>query len=121
MEDSKRVLLVDDEPEICVLYKDLLETYGYSIETRSSGNSALEYLNDNQVDLVISDICMEDGDGLFLTGELKKKEIPVILMSGFFDCTRKEALKHGASELFLKPINIAELVNSMQLFFKKKG
>ncbi len=66
-----RVLVVDDEPGIAELLRDLLEAAGCSVLTAASGQQALGLLASHSVDLVVSDLRMPDIDGAGLWRELR--------------------------------------------------
>jgi CheY-like chemotaxis protein len=80
-----RILLVDDEEHIRLLFKEELEEEGYSIRLASNGYEALEILKTGQFDLVVLDIKMPGIDGIQTLNEIKKlnKEQRVILCSAY--------------------------------------
>ena len=80
-----RILLVDDEEHIRLLFKEELEEEGYSIELASNGFEALEKLKGQQFALVVLDIKMPGMDGIQTLNEIKKinKEQHVILCSAY--------------------------------------
>jgi len=83
--DDKHVILcVDDEAIPLVLRKSVLEKFGYSVLTASSGAEALRLLESNRVDLVLTDMLMPGMNGTQLAREVKAKrpELPVVLYSG---------------------------------------
>ena len=103
------LLIVDDEEGIRKALRRNFELEGYNVITADSGNKALEIIRSNKIDFVISDIRMPDGDGEMLLIEIKKMnpEIPVVvLITGFSEMTRKDALSKGAFDLLFKPIDI---------------
>jgi CheY-like chemotaxis protein len=82
----RNILIVDDEEDIRALYESELEGEGYSAHSVSSGEEALQYMEQNpQVDLVILDIKMAQLDGLQVLEQLrsKKTNVPVILNSAY--------------------------------------
>jgi DNA-binding response OmpR family regulator len=60
---KKRILIVDDEPEVCGLIKDVLETAGYKVEVSYDGKQCLEKIKSNNYSLVVMDIMMPDLSG----------------------------------------------------------
>jgi CheY-like chemotaxis protein len=83
--EPTRILLVDDEEHIRLLFKEELEEEGYSIDLASNGFEALEKLKDHHFDLVVLDIKMPGMDGIQTLNEIKKinKEQRVILCSAY--------------------------------------
>lgn len=122
MNSAKKILVVDDEEGLREVLKDDLEFSGYTVYTASSGNEALEIIKTTPVDLVLSDICMADGDGVFLLKEIKKiyPGIPIVaLITGFSNHTESEVLAFGAEALFNKPYDFDLLLSSIQKMLLK--
>jgi two-component system NtrC family sensor kinase len=69
-----RVLVVDDEPEIAQLMRDMLESAGYEVATAESGAVALELLDMARIDAVVSDLRMPDMDGAALWREVRERQ-----------------------------------------------
>jgi CheY-like chemotaxis protein len=81
----KRILIVDDEPHICELYRSDFEDEGYDVSVANSGEEALEEAEKNPPDLIILDIQMPGMDGIETLEKLigKDKGIPVILNTAY--------------------------------------
>jgi CheY-like chemotaxis protein len=82
---TKRLLVVDDEENIRILFREELEDEGYDVELASNGIEALEKFRGSAFDVVILDIKMPGMDGLQALEEIKKfkKDQPVILCSAY--------------------------------------
>jgi len=80
-----RILLVDDEEHIRLLFKEELEEEGYLIDLASNGFEAIEKVRGERFDLVVLDIKMPGMDGIQALSEIKKldKDQPVILCSAY--------------------------------------
>jgi two-component system phosphate regulon response regulator PhoB len=82
---AKRVLVVDDEQDVRVFMKTLLETNGYKPVVAEDGKQGLEMARAKKPALIILDIMMPKESGIFMYRELKKdpdlKEVPVIMVS----------------------------------------
>ncbi len=82
---AKRVLVVDDEQDVRVFMKTLLETNGYKPHTAEDGKQGLEMARAKKPALIILDIMMPKESGIYMYRELKKdpdlKEVPVIMVS----------------------------------------
>lgn len=83
--EPTRILLVDDEEHIRLLFKEELEEEGYTIDLASNGFEALDKLKNSQFDLVVLDIKMPGMDGIQTLNEIKKinKDQRVILCSAY--------------------------------------
>jgi putative AdoMet-dependent methyltransferase len=109
---TRRILLVDDEPDILDVCQRILETDGYQVETAPSGDAALEQVRQRSYDLLITDIKMPGMDGLELVRTVKQiaPHIPCVIMTGFSTMdTTLEALKLGVDEYVIKPFAPEEL------------
>ena len=113
-----RVLFVDDEPIITQGLRVLIdwEAEGYEIAgSLANGKEVLKFLEEEQVDLVLTDIRMPECSGLELLETVKKEQLSdamFIIMSGFdeFDYA-KQALKLGCMDYILKPVDREELLS----------
>ena len=80
---TKTILIVDDDAKIIKSTKRVLDRCFYKVLVANSGKEALKVLENNSVDLILSDYSMDDGDGLFLLENVNKDyQIPVIIMTG---------------------------------------
>jgi DNA-binding NtrC family response regulator len=81
---KKKILLIDDEAAIRDLLTQMLTREGHQISTASSGLEARQMVQEIAPDLIISDLQMEDTDGLALIGEFReaRPNLPVILLTG---------------------------------------
>ena len=115
---SARILVVDDEPDIRFLLKDILEDEGYLVDVAEHAKAANEKLNANMPDLVLLDIWMPEVDGVTLLKEWKATRTdtcPVVMMSGHGTVeTAVEATKFGAYDFVEKPLSMAKLLNTVK-------
>ncbi len=107
---NESILIVDDEPMIVEMEKEMLEDLGYRVAARTNSAEALEAIrfNPKEYDLVISDITMPNmtGDQLIQNIRAIRQDLPVILCTGFSEKVSEEkALDLGAGALIMKPIN----------------
>ena len=112
------LLVVDDEPDIRDLVKEILEDEGYDVATAENGQTARQALRDRKPDLVLLDIWMPDVDGISLLKEWSENEglpCPVIMMSGHGTVeTAVEATRLGAWEFLEKPLSLAKLLVTVE-------
>jgi putative nucleotidyltransferase with HDIG domain len=107
-----KILVVDDEEAIREVVSTLLESQGYDCSTASNGLLAREYLKNNSVDLVLSDMVMPEMDGLTLLEWERKHDpdVPVIMVTAMHDLsTALEAIRRGAYDYILKPFEKDQL------------
>lgn len=108
----KKILIVDDDPITLKLVEQYLSSQGYNTITAMDGFDALEKIEKNKFDLIISDIMMPNLSGLSLLSISKEfhHQIPVILISTLDkgDVVSK-SLSLGANDFIVKPINLEEL------------
>lgn len=113
--DSKKIkiLVVDDEREILLLLKKLLEKNGYLVEIASEGEEAIAKVASSPFHIVLTDLNMPGMGGLELLAKLKENypKITVIFMTGFGTVRAAvQAIKEGAYDFIEKPFNPKELL-----------
>ncbi len=113
-----RVLVVDDEPDIRGLLKEILEDEGYQVTTAENGAAAREAFRHQPPDVVLLDIWMPDIDGITLLKEWSedgRPPMPVIMMSGHGTVeTAVEATRLGAVDFIEKPLSLAKLLLTIE-------
>ena len=103
------VMVVDDEVSLRKVLVRNLKLIGYKTYEAGNGNEALEVLDNNHVDLIITDVRMPEADGVFLLEKVMERESfkpQIVLVTGCAEITREEATKKGALDLLDKPINL---------------
>jgi DNA-binding NtrC family response regulator len=110
--ENETVLVVDDEVEMLTLLRNYLTREGYTVQTAPSAEIALHMLEDQDFDMVLTDLRMRGLDGLAVVRELHatRPETQVILMTGFGGIdTAVEAIKAGAYHFVAKPVKLPEV------------
>jgi len=111
---SGHILVVDDEPDIRNLVKEILEDEGFEVSVAESGETARQARRMRRPDLILLDIWMDDVDGITLLREWSEGgslPCPVIIMSGHATVeTAVEATRLGAYDFIEKPISLARLL-----------
>lgn len=112
MNNKYKVLLVEDEPNICNLVSTMLENDGYQALVAQTCAMARTMYASHVPDLVILDLGLPDGDGLeFLAGVRRDALTPIIVLSARSDESDKvNALDAGANDYVTKPFGSAELM-----------
>jgi DNA-binding response OmpR family regulator len=85
MKTKKRILLVEDEKHLCLLYKEELAKDGFDVTVAGDADEALEALRKAHFDLIITDIRMPGKDGIELITHVmgQRKDIPIIINSAY--------------------------------------
>ena len=113
---GKRVLLVDDTELNLEIEKEILEMFGMSVETASSGTQALYILEHKRFDIIFTDYYMPEMNGTEFTAQLRKKSdkyfdaVPVIAITGdTSEETKQEFIISGITDYIEKPVEISKL------------
>lgn len=118
------LMIVDDNPEVLDFLSKVLST-DYFVISAQSGEEALQLLDNNKIDLIISDVMMEGINGFELCGKIKSNinlsHIPVILLTAKTDTESKIAgLDSGADAYIEKPFTPSHLIAQLQNLLRKK-
>jgi len=129
--EKKKILLVDDDPDLISAFEAILYSRGYEVSTAISKNEALEKLASVQPDIAILDVMMEEEhDGFELARHFKKSypELPVIMLTGISEITgvnfRAAAADPDwlpADEYLDKPVSPNELISTIEELLTKKA
>ncbi|MCB1850155.1 MAG: sigma-54-dependent Fis family transcriptional regulator [Gammaproteobacteria bacterium] len=115
---AAHILVVDDEPDIRILVKEILEDEDYTVTAAEDGAAAGKALRERRPDLILLDIWMPDVDGISLLREWSEGDgipCPVIMMSGHGTVeTAVEATRLGAYDFLEKPLSLAKLLLTVE-------
>ena len=120
-----KVILADDEPEVLRSIQRTLdwESYGFHvIGGFLNGRDVLDFLENQEADILFTDIRMPFMDGIELVGHIREKYpyMKLVIISGYDDFNyAREALVHGVLDYILKPINAKEMIHVIQRVRKK--
>jgi DNA-binding NarL/FixJ family response regulator len=122
--DHKRLLLIDDDPNLILLVKDYLEFRGYEVVTAENGREALESLEQDVPDMIICDVMMPEMDGYSLVKHVREDPrtswIPVLFLSAKGQSQdRVKGLNTGADVYMVKPFEPEELVAQVESSLKQ--
>lgn len=122
--DHKRLLLIDDDPNLILLVKDYLEFRGYQVITADNGQEALDVLQKDTPDMIICDVMMPQMDGYTLVEHVRKDPrtswIPVLFLSAKGQSQdRVKGLNTGADVYMVKPFEPEELVAQVESSLKQ--
>lgn len=121
---QKRILVVDDEETIRRTIQKRLTMEGYDVSAVGKASEALEEFRSHPVDTVISDIRMEEMDGVELLQkikDIKRHDVPVIMITGAPSLdTAQSCIKAGAYDYIVKPFDKETLLNTVKRALEKK-
>ncbi|SFG70346.1 two-component system, NtrC family, response regulator AtoC [Desulfotomaculum arcticum] len=112
-----KVLIVDDEEGVCELLRDVLEDAGFEAWIAYNARDAINILENKTPDTILLDIRLPDADGIQLINDFKEMgvNVPVILMTAFGTTEIAiQAMKQGAHDYLNKPLNLDELLLTVQ-------
>lgn len=111
------ILVVDDEQDFRDVLTFEFQRKGAKVLTAANGRDAFEIVKNEQVDVIISDICMPNGDGVELLDKTRAwhVEVPVVLLvTGFSELSTEDAFNKGAQALLAKPFKRAVLEETIE-------
>src|SRR6266481_152278 len=121
--DHPRVLVVDDDKDVGEFLRDALSAWSYDVTRVASGREAVDLISHQIFDAALVDIWMPGMDGLQVLDEMKRHDpaLEVVMMTGNpMVETAVQALKSGAYDYLIKPLNLDELRHLMQQVLEKR-
>ncbi len=112
MDAPKKILVIDDEEDTSLIMAEILKQEGYAVKKANDGLEALERIEAEPFDLILSDIRMPNLDGMQLLAELARRKVAakVIMMTAYAELdTYITANDLGAFEYIRKPIDLFDL------------
>jgi DNA-binding response OmpR family regulator len=124
--NRRKVLVVDDDPQIRKILERILDKARYQVVTASEGPSALAQFKEFSPQLVILDIMMPGVSGIEVCQQLRKeypeRKFQVLMLSAKdSQADRRRALEYGADDYVTKPFHIASLARKIEYIFEKRG
>ncbi|MEL6824311.1 MAG: HD domain-containing phosphohydrolase [Calditrichota bacterium] len=123
MSGKKHVLIIEDDIAYGELLQDALQHFGYTVGLAYSATGGLDYLRNNPVDVLISDINLPAANGLELAERMLEEcpNLPVILMSSLNDFRLvSRALASGVSDYLVKPVPVTDLPDAVEKAIERK-
>jgi len=119
-----RVLVIEDDRQICEILQNVLEKNGYHVDIYNDGRDLVENINNDQPDIILLDITLPVGpDGIELCKAAKEnktsKNIPVIMLtSNEYANMVEKCFSYGAADYIFKPFNMSELLVKMKRYLR---
>lgn len=121
--DKVRILIVDDEPIVGKRLKLSLEQHEFEVDVALTGKEAIEMVTEDRYTFVVTDIRMDDIDGIEVLSHVKKvsPSTKVIIITGYATIElAREAIARGAMEFIAKPFNPSTLYKVISLGLRTK-
>ena len=113
----KEVLVVDDDPDICLILQDVLESEGCTVIVAHNGQEALRVLEQRRPDVIVLDLMMPVMDGWEFAARLQQEprwsDIPVVVVSADTLAARRKPAAHVVA-MIPKPFDIAQIAQTVQ-------
>lgn len=121
---SSTIMVVDDEPIMVEMIKDILESFEYKVEAFTSPILAIKAFNkyEGRYGLVISDVMMPEMSGIKFTSKIKdlNADIPIIISTGFMDKKEGNVMADTGADAFLrKPYREVDIIELVKKFLDK--
>ena len=120
---KSKILIADDEPGVRLTTQAILQDEGYDVEAACSGLEAIEAIRQRHYDLVLTDLKMPGVDGLGVLAEVRKRSplTVTVMMTGYGSViSALDAIKLGAYEYLLKPIEVEDLKQAVRRSLERK-
>lgn len=118
-----RILIADDDKDICDLLEIYIKNEGFEVEKAYDGQEALDKIGDNELDCLILDVMMPKKDGLEVVKEVRKdSQLPILMLSAkTADVDKIRGLANGADDYVVKPFNPLEVVARVKSLIRRSG
>ncbi len=118
----RRVLIIEDEPDLVRGLRDALEFEGFEVESSGLGREGVRLLRERSPDLVLLDLMLPDANGFAVCEEIRSTDplVPVIMLTARSQETDKiRGLDAGADDYVTKPFSVGELVARIKAIFRR--
>ena len=123
MKAKSLILVLDDDPDICIMIKMVLDYYGYDAMDAENEENARKIISSNHVDLLIMDMLLSGVDGTDICRQLKQDQetssIPILMFSAH-PTARETCLAAGADDFISKPFEMNDMMDKISFFLERK-
>lgn len=117
------ILVLDDDPDICIMIKMVLDYYGYDAMDAENEETATRIISSNHVDLLIMDMLLSGVDGTDICRRLKldkqTSSIPILMFSAH-PTAKETCLAAGADDFISKPFEMNDMMEKISFFLERK-
>ena len=118
-----RILVIDDDPDIGIMIKMMLEYKGYTVSVATRAELVDEMIDNDQFDLVIMDMLLSGTNGIDICRDMKQNpktaELPVMMISAHPNA-KEICMQAGADEFISKPFDMQEILSKIQYLVNQK-
>lgn len=119
---AAHILVVDDDPDISMMLKLMLEFKGHSVKTAERTEETRQVLSGNKIDLIIMDMLLSGVNGTDICTELKANQatnsIPIIMISAHPNA-KELCMQAGADDFIAKPFDMDEMLDAIKKLVNK--
>ena len=123
MKEKALILVLDDDPDICIMIKMVLDYYGYDAMDAENEETATKIISSNHVDLLIMDMLLSGVDGTDICRRLKldkeTSSIPILMFSAH-PTAKDTCLAAGADDFISKPFEMNDMMEKISFFLERK-
>jgi len=123
MKKKSLILVLDDDPDICIMIKMVLDYYGYDAMDAENEENAKKIISSNPVDLVIMDMLLSGTNGTDICRQLKHDKetssIPILMFSAH-PTAKETCLAAGADDFISKPFEMSDMMDKISSFLERK-
>jgi two-component system alkaline phosphatase synthesis response regulator PhoP len=123
MKEKSLILVLDDDPDICIMIKMVLDYYGYDAMDAENEENAKKIISTNHVDLLIMDMLLSGVDGTDICRQLKHDKatssIPILMFSAH-PTAKETCLAAGADDFISKPFEMNDMMDKISFFLERK-
>ncbi|MBP2698794.1 response regulator transcription factor [Photobacterium lucens] len=118
-----KILVVDDDVQLCALLTEVLEDEGHEVSCVHCGESAMDYLQSTGVDLVLLDVMLPNLDGMQVARRICQRfATPIVMLTALGDeTTMLDGLQAGADQFLVKPFKVEELLTRITVTLRRVG
>lgn len=120
--NNLKILIVDDEDLIREILSEAFVLFGAQVDSADSGNEALKKIQAQKYDLILTDIRMPNGDGIFLLESIKNLPGPkpmLFVCSAYNDLSDEKIIDLGIIQIFTKPFELNALLAAVAKYSAK--
>ena len=122
-EGQKKILVIEDEPDLVRGLRDALEFEGFAVEARGSGHEGLAAAMEWGPDCVLLDLMLPDDNGYRICEMLRSRDsvVPIIILTAkALEADKVRGLEAGADDYVTKPFSVAELIARINAIFRRQ-
>ncbi len=123
MTRQARILVIDDDPDIGIMIKMMLEYKGYTVSVATRAELVDEMVDNHQFDLVIMDMLLSGTNGIDICRHMKQNpktaDLPVMMISAHPNA-KEICMQAGADEFISKPFDMQEILSKIQYLVNQK-